>query len=238
MGVYKTPAIDLGINSRWAMRNIQFSSQVGKLAFLFSWHHFFHITLEKLICGANLQKIISEGEIMDMLDEIAIDLSEGARKNFEEYGQIAPMVFFVINDTLNPLPKQLIDLMHADRDKFRDVVSELVKEHNPLAVAIISEAWYLDLQKGDKLEVPSQSKEKKECVFVTVDSSEKQISYYAEIKDKKLGEWIRQPVYFKKGGEVKTSGNIIDFYGTGTALNVPLEMHKTPRGDSKVSKID
>lgn len=175
---------------------------------------------------------------MDIFDEMANDLSEGARKNYEEFGKVASVVFFVINDTLNPLPKQLIDLMHSDRDKFRDVVSELVKEHNPLAVAIITEAWYLDLQKGDQLEVPSQSKDKKECVFVTVDSIEKQISYYAEIKDKKLGEWIEQPVYFKKGGEVRTSGNMIDFYGTGTALNVPLEMHKTPKEDSSVPKID
>lgn len=174
---------------------------------------------------------------MDIFDKIALDLSDGARKNYEKHGHIQPVVFLVINDTLNPLPKQLVDLMTADKDKFHDVVRELVKKHNPLAVAIITEAWYLDLQGGAKVEVPSQSKEKKECVFVTVDSIEKQISWMAEIKDKKLGEWVKHPVYFKKVGEVRMSGNMIDFFGTGTVLNVPLEMHQKPKGNGEVTKI-
>lgn len=175
---------------------------------------------------------------MDVFDKIALDLSNGARKNYEKHGYISPVVFLVVNGTLNPLPKQLIDLMHADRDKFRDVVRDLVKKHNPLAVAIITEAYYLDLQKGDKVERPSQSKDKKECVFVTVDSKDKQISFMAEIKNKNLGEWIQHPIYFKKGGEVQASGNMIDFYDTGISLNVPLELHITAKGDCKVQKID
>ena len=175
---------------------------------------------------------------MDVFDKIALDLSDGARKNYQKYGYITPVVFLVINDSLNPLPKEMIDLMTSDREKFKDVVMELVKKHNPLAVAIITEAYYLDLQGGAKVEQPSQSKNKKECVFVTVDSREKQISYMAEIKDKKLGKWIKHPVFIKKGGEVEVSGNMIDFYGTSNVLNVPLEMHEKLKENGEVSKIE
>ena len=59
-----------------------------------------------------------------------------------------------------------------------------------------------------------------------------------EVKNKKLEKWVKGPVYFKTGGEVETSGNMVDFYGTGVALNLPFEMHETPRGDGEVPKID
>ncbi|HCE45519.1 MAG TPA: hypothetical protein DET40_18420 [Lentisphaeria bacterium] len=175
---------------------------------------------------------------MDVFDKIALDLSDGARKNYEKHGFVQPVAFLIINGTLSPLPRNLTDLMLSDKEKFNAVVSELVKKHNPLAVAIITEAWYLGFPLGDKLEAPSQSKDRKECVFVTVDSKEKQISWMAEIKDKKLGKWVKHPVYLKKGGEVKASGNMVDFYGTGTELNLPLEMHQSPKGESKIPKMD
>jgi len=59
-----------------------------------------------------------------------------------------------------------------------------------------------------------------------------------EIKNKKLGEWIKHPIFIKSGGEVQASGNMIDFYGTGTVLNVPLEMHQKTNGNGEVTKIE
>ncbi len=175
---------------------------------------------------------------MDVFDKIALDLSDGAKKNFEKHGYVQPVAFLIIDYQLSPLPRNLSDMMIYDKEKFNTVVRELVKKHNPMAVAVICEAYYLDLHKGDKFERPSESKDRKECVFVTVDSMDKQISWHAEIKDKKLGEWIKHPVYLKKGGEVEASGNMIDFYGTGTSLNLPIEMHDIPKGEDKVSKIN
>lgn len=175
---------------------------------------------------------------MDVIDKIALDLTLGAKKNFDKHGFVAPVVFIVENGTLNLLPQNLINLMTSDKEQFHETIRALVKKRNPLAVAIISEVWYLDLQGGAKIEQPSKSKDKKECVFVTVDSKEKQISYMAEIKDKKLGEWIKHPVFIKKGGEVEVSGNMIDFYGTSNVLNVPLEMHQKSKGGVDVPKIE
>ena len=34
------------------------------------------------------------------------------------------------------------------------------------------------------------------------------------------------------------SGNMIDFYGTGTVLNLPMGMYEKPQGDGKAEKVD
>lgn len=175
---------------------------------------------------------------MDFIEQLAIDMCDGAKGNYEECGYIIPAVLLVMDGMLNALPQQLADLMHSDKDKFQEVVRTLVKKHNPLAVAIISEAWCLDIAGKGKVEQPSRSPDRIESIFVTVDSREKQIFYHAEIKNKKLGKWVKGPVYFKTDGEVETSGNMVDFYGSGSALNLPIEMHEAPTGDGKVPKID
>ena len=69
------------------------------------------------------------------------------------------------------------------RKKFYEAVRELVKKHNPDAVAVICEAWCLYDLSG-KLEQPSKSPKRKECVFVTVDSRDKQVTCAAEIRDR------------------------------------------------------
>ena len=175
---------------------------------------------------------------MDYIEQLALDMCDGARSNYEECGYITPAVLLLVDGMLNALPEKLTALMHSDRDRFHDAVREIVRKYNPLAVIIIAEAWCLDISGKGKVEQPSRSPDRIESIFVTVDSREKQIFYHAEVRNKKLGEWVKGPVYLKTGGEVDISGNMVDFYGTGSALNLPIEMHETPRGDGEVPKID
>jgi hypothetical protein len=172
------------------------------------------------------------------IESLAITLTEGAAQNFEEFGGISTVTFFIMNGSITPLPQQLMDILTQDRERFYAVVRELVKKHNPDAVAMICEAWFVDDLSG-KLEQPSKSPKKKECVFVTVDSKDRQVSYIAEIRDRKLCEWKQHPVYEKNsGGSTAMSGNMIDFYGTGRVLNLPMGMYEKPQGSGTVEKVD
>ncbi len=172
------------------------------------------------------------------IESLAITLAEGATQNFEEFGCISTVTLFIMNGGITPLPQQLMDILTQDRERFYATVRELVKKHNPDAVAMICEAWYVDDLSG-RLEQPSKSPKKKECVFVTVDSKERQVSYIAEIRNKKLCEWKQHPVYEKNSGDTAAvSGNMIDFYGTGTVLNLPMGMFEKPQGNGQVEKVD
>ena len=63
--------------------------------------------------------------------------------------------------------------------------------------------------------------------------------YIAEIRNKKLCEWKKHPVYEKNSpGNAVISGNMIAFYGTGVNLNLPIGMFEKPPGDAKAEKVD
>ncbi len=171
------------------------------------------------------------------IESLAITLPDGARQNFEEFGCISTVSLFIMNGSITPLPQQLMDILTQDRERFYAAVRELVKKHSPDAVAMICEAWYVDDLSG-RLEQPSKNPKRKECVFVTVDSKERQVSYVAEIRNKKLCEWKQHPVYEKNSGDTAASGNMIDFYGTGTVLNLPMGMYEKPQGNGKAEKVD
>ncbi len=172
------------------------------------------------------------------IESLAENLTDGARQNFEEFGCISTVTLFIMNGSITPLPQQLMDILNKDRERFYATVRELVKKHNPDAVAMICEAWFVDDLSG-KLEQPSNSPKKKECVFVTVDSKDRQVSYVAEIKSKNLCEWKKHPVYEKNSPDnTAVSGNMIDFYGTGNVLNLPMGMYEKPSGDNKAEKVD
>ena len=170
------------------------------------------------------------------IESLALTLTEGARQNFEEFGYISTVILFIMNGSITPLPPQLMDILTKDRERFYATVRDLVKKHNPDAVAMICEAWYVDDLSG-RLEQPSKNPKKKECVFVTVDSRDRQVSYVAEIKNKKLCEWKQHPVYEKNSGDTAVSGNMIDFYGTGSVLNLPMGMYEKPQGNAGAEKI-
>ncbi len=171
------------------------------------------------------------------IESLAKDLTEGATQNFAEFGYISTVTLFIMNGSITPLPQHLMDILTQDRERFYANVRELVKKHNPDAVAMICEAWYVDDLSG-RLEQPSKSSKKKECVFVTVDSKDRQVSYVAEIKNKKLCEWKQHPVYEKNSGSTAVSGNMIDFYGTGSVLNLPMGMYEKPQGKAKPEQVD
>ena len=72
-----------------------------------------------------------------------------------------------------------------------------------------------------------------------MDSKDRQVAYIAEIRDRKLCEWKQHPIYEKNtGGNTAMSGNMIDFYGTGSVLNLPMGMYEKPLGDNKVENVD
>ena len=177
------------------------------------------------------------------IESIARQLFSQVEQNFQKYGFLSPVTLFIIQNQIVMLPVELIELFIKDKDKYVEAVRYLVKENPPDAVVIISEVWYLDNIKDGKIEQPSKSQNRKEAVFLTVDSKNKQITYINQIKDKKLTAWREFGIYDKlnhTAGNIQTmAGNFTDFYGTGANLTVPVEMMEKPKGEVKdVPKID
>jgi hypothetical protein len=172
------------------------------------------------------------------IETLLSNLAEGARENFKEFGFVTPATLFIMNDSLAPLPDEVMELFSKDKPRYFEAVRRLVKKHSPDAVAVICEAWFVDDFSAGLVQ-PSLSPGRKECVFITVDSRDRQVTCAAEVKNGKLGDWNRHPAYEKNSVNDKMiTGNLIDFYGTGTNLNLPIDMLRRPADGTGPEKID
>ena len=91
------------------------------------------------------------------IEKLVDGLKEKAEENFKTFGSVAPMAFFVKDESLAIMPVNMIQLLTKDKEKFYDLVRSMVKSIGIDVVILITEVFFV-IDKGGVFEQPSKSK--------------------------------------------------------------------------------
>jgi len=123
------------------------------------------------------------------IEKITNQLKKGVEDNYRKHGSVTAVSFMIKNGNMVILPAPILKLFTDDKDKFYEIVRSMVKSIQPDAVILISEVWFILDKENGVFEQPSKSKNRREAVLLTVDTKNRQITYFSEIREKKMGEW-------------------------------------------------
>lgn len=178
------------------------------------------------------------------INDIVNMMKNGVEQNLKNDGFVSMQVFLIKDKTFTALPLEILQVFNANKKVFYDSVRQIIKQFDMDYFVMVSEAWSLKL-KPDKQwdgEMPSESKERVDTVFFTIDSRDRQISYMSEKNDGNIGKWDKIMDYDKTSPNSEAMGGLsLDLFGSGSNLglaDMPLGYSGNNCKKSKIHKID
>lgn len=139
-------------------------------------------------------------------------------------GFVNTMAFLMKKGNFIPVPDEIMEIFKYDKEMFYSIINVTVTQNDIDAVIIVGEAWTITRGRNDwKGEVPSECNDRKDTVYYTIDTKDRQVSCFAGKNGKRLGRWktVMDCDKTKPIKKATCGGLAFDMFGTSTVLGLP-----------------